>query len=200
MDFGTKYYFTEYKTFNKFLKQFIKVIKNKKIIGLYSNDGLFFNENKKFTDRIYTTDDINYILFDDGTILKFEYNFFSMMYISYTKKSYLYEKELEIFKLDNLELVLDCKGACIVDYELESFNDEYIINPSDDTIRPQGGDYFKEIVFHLDNNKKLCICAENGEFDGECDIWLEENRLKEIFNGQVHHTWWYDEDEKKDNK
>ena len=35
MDFGTKYYFTEYKTFNKFLKQFIKVIKNKKIIGFY---------------------------------------------------------------------------------------------------------------------------------------------------------------------
>ena len=61
----------------------------------------------------------------------------------------------------------------IVDYELESFHDEYEINPASGETRPEGGDYFKQISFILDDDNKLCICAEDSEVDGYCDVWVE---------------------------
>ena len=84
----------------------------------------------------------------------------------------------------------DCYGEYIVDYELNRFSDEYIIDPVYDTTRPDGGDYFKEIIFHLSNKKKICICAENAEADGYCDIWMENNDMYGVFNGESHKTWW----------
>ena len=50
---------------------------------------------------------------------------------------------------------------------------KYEINPSSGTVRPDGGDYFKKITFNLSNIKKLCICAEDSETDGYCNIWTE---------------------------
>ena len=68
---------------------------------------------------------------------------------------------------------LNIEDTKIVDYELESFHDEYEINPSTGETRPEGGDYFKQISFILDNDNKLCICAEDSEVDGYCDTWVE---------------------------
>ena len=77
------------------------------------------------------------------------------------------------FDNDNFKLDLDVKDTRIEDFEIERFSEEYEINPSSGTVRPYGGDYFKKITFNLSNGKKLCICAEDSETDGYCDIWTE---------------------------
>ena len=147
------------------LLQLKPLLKNKKIKAFIPTGTLLWFENNKFTDKIYVTDEPNYLIFDDDMVLIFNYNCFSMIDI-------------------------DCYDVSIVDYELNKFTDEYIINPSTDETRPVGGNYFKEIIFHLSNEKKICICAEDAESDGYCDIWMENNNLKEIFYGQLHEVWW----------
>lgn len=186
-----KYYIDEYKTFNEFVNELLIKIKDKKIKSFVSLCGLYWTEQLDFAEKVYDTDAENYIIFEDDTVLKFQYNWFSMIDIELTHKDCFKKTELESLKdLENFDL--DCYGTTIVDYELNRFCDEYIIEPSSDTIRPEGGDYFKEIIFHLSNGKKLCICAENAESDGYCNIWLENNSLKGVFNGQPHKAWWND--------
>ena len=186
-----KYYIDEYNTFNEYIKELLLIIKDKTIKAFVSSSGLSWTEQLDFASKVYDTDDENYLIFDDDTILKFNYNWFSMIDIELTSKECLRKTELESLKdIENFEL--DCYGTTIIDYELNRFSDEYIIEPSSDTIRPEGGDYFKEIIFHLSNGKKLCICAENAESDGYCNIWLEDNNLKGVFNGQPHKAWWND--------
>lgn len=184
-----KYYIDEYKTFNEYLKEFLVIIKDKKIKSFISMSGLSWSENYDFASKVYDTDQPNYLIFDDDTVLKFDYNCFSMIDIKITSLKSLRDSEIEaITNGDNFEF--DCYGESIIDFELNKFSDEYIIEPSSDTIRPDGGDYFKEIIFHLSNDKKICICAENAESDGYCDIWMENDNLKGIFHGNSHIAWW----------
>ena len=68
---------------------------------------------------------------------------------------------------ENIELIK------IEDFEIEQFTGEYEINPSEGTLRPDNTLYFRKIVFKLSNGKNLCICAEDTQSDGYCDIWLE---------------------------
>lgn len=184
-----EYYIDEYSTFNEFLKSFLELIKNKKIKKFISSSALSWSTHYDFASKVYDTDLPNYLIFEDDMVLKFDYNFFSMIYIKYTHIKCLRDSEQkDIERDDNFEI--DCYGKTIIDYELNKFSDEYIIEPSADITRPEGGDYFKEIIFHLDNNKKICICAENAETDGYCNIWMEENNFKGIFNGEPHKAWW----------
>ncbi len=189
IEFNHEYYFDEYKEFNEFIKSFISIVRDKKIKSFIPFSGLTWSELCSFTDKLYMTDDFNYLIFDDGTTLIFEYNFFSMISIKVTHISELADKEKETPKVVG-SFDFDCYGSSIVDYELNSFHDEYIINPSTGETRPSGGDYFKELILHLSNGKKICICAENAESDGYCDIWMENNSLKGIFNGLSHKVWW----------
>lgn len=186
-----QYYIDEFKTMNEFIKEFLIIIKDKKIKSFISIDSLCWTENRSFADKVYDTDGDNYLIFDDDTILKFSYNFFSMIYVELTDVNSLNVKDAKAINLSkNNQFEFDCYGEAIVDYELNNFSDEYIIDPSYDTTRPEGGDYFKEIIFHLSNKKKLCICAENAEVDGYCNIWMENNDSYGVFNGEVHKTWW----------
>lgn len=186
-----KYYIDEYKTFNEYLKEFMNIVKDKKIKSFIPFSGLSWTTHSKFADKVYDTDDVNYLIFDDNTILKFNYNWFSMIDIELTQLDSLREAEIKgLEERKDEQFDFDCYGETIVDFELNRFNDEYIIEPSSDTIRPEVGDYFKEIIFHLSNGKKICICAENAEFDGYCDIWLENNSSKGVFNGAPHKAWW----------
>lgn len=183
-----KYYIDEYKTFNEYIKEFIIMIRDKNIIKFIPTSGLVWRQ-RAYSDKVYDTDLPNYLVFEDNTILVFDYNVFSMIDIKLTSYECLNKDEKEI--IDNQESFdFDCYGETIVDYELNRFEDEYIIEPSGDTIRPAGGDYFKELIFHLSNSKKICICAENAETDGYCDIWMENDNLREIFNGEPHKAWW----------
>lgn len=166
------------------------MLNNKQIKGIFAQNKNFFKT--KFTDRVYSICDYNYIVFDDNTVIKFKYNFFSMMDVYYTNTKSLRNEDLQIINDEVCKLELDYSNSYIIDYEIERFSDEYIINPRDDATRPEGGDYFKEIIFHLSNNKKLCICAENAEFDGYCDIWIENDNLKGIYNSASHRVWWKD--------
>lgn len=180
-----KYYIDEYTTMNKFLKEFLLLIKNKKIKSFVSLCALCWSEHFDFANKVYDTDETNYLIFEDDMVLKFDYNWFSMIDIEMTKFENLREFEQEeLTSSTNFEM--DCYGETIVEYELNKFNDEYCINPSDGTTRPAGGDYFKELIFHLSNGKKICICAENADSDGYCNIWMENNNLKGVFNGQPH--------------
>ena len=180
------YYFDEYNSFNDFLKEFLHIIKDKKIKAFIPTGALWKFDNNKFTDKIYTTDEPNYLIFDDDTVLIFNYNWFSIIDIKITNLKDLGKSKIK----SKNKFALECYGVSIVDYELNKFTDEYIINPATDETRPAGESYFKEIIFHLSNAKKLCICAENAEEDGYCDIWMENNNLKGTFNGQSHEVWW----------
>lgn len=189
-----EYYIDEFKTLKIFIEKLFNEIKNKKIEYIYTLGGTTGGVVKEYS--AYDASDYVYVVFDDDSVIKFQYNFFSMMYITYTDLDSLREEE-KMNLSDDREVLL-CKlnleydKSKIVDYEIEQFSDEYIIEPSSDMTRPEGGDYFKEIIFHLDNDKKLCICAQNAEFDGYCDVWVENNSLKGIFNGQSHTVWWKD--------
>lgn len=185
LEFNKEYYFDEYKSFNEFVTSFLELIKGKKIKSFFPTGALWWSENYGFTDRVYNTDTENLLIFDDDTVLIFDYDWFSIINVQISKFSDI-KKNIEIN--DNFDF--DCYGESIVDYELNRFSDEYIIDPSTDKTRPVGGDYFKELIFHLSNGKKICICAENAESDGYCNIWMENDSLKGVFNGQSHETWW----------
>lgn len=179
IELNKEYFFEEATPFNEYLDSFLKKIKDVKIKYILSNNATFWTTDYEYTDKIYSTDDDNYIVFKNNMALKFSYKFFSIIYISYIDvKNINYN--------GNFILGLDVKDTKIIDYELERFNDAYITNPSEESTRPEGGDYFKEIVFHLNNNKKLCICARNAESDGYCDIWVENNTIRGIYNGESH--------------
>ena len=74
---------------------------------------------------------------------------------------------------DKFKLDLDLENTRIESFNIERFSEEYEINPSSVTLRPAGGDYFKRITLKLSNGKELCICAEDSETDGYCDIWVK---------------------------
>ena len=186
---GRNYYIDEYNTFNKYIKEFLSIIKDKKIKSFIPMSGLSWTEHKSFASKVYDTDQFNYLVVDDDIVLKFDYNWFSMIDIEVTNLKDLTASELEVIQTgENFDF--DCYGETIIDYELNRFSDEYIIEPSSNKTRPDGGDYFKEIIFHLSNDKKICICPENAESDGYCNIWMENNNLKGIFNGEEHKVWW----------
>ena len=181
------YYFDVFEDLQQYLSSLLKLFNDAGIKYICSDGGVVYYGNQSFTDKLYSVTDTNYIVFDNDKGLQFSYNFFSMIDVAYIDSERICNKVVDN---EGIILDLDVTGSKIVDFEIERFSDEYIINPSTDATRPAGGDYFKEIVFHLDNNKKICICAENAEFDGYCDIWVENNCLMEMFNGQSHKVWW----------
>lgn len=184
------YYITDYKQINEYMIEFMKIVKDKKIVKFISSSGLSWNGRPEPRGKVYDTDAPNYLIFEDNTVLKFDYRWFSLINIKLTKIECLNNREKEMFNDSDFLLDMDCYNCTIVDYELNCFADEYIINPSNDQTRPEGGDYFKEIIFHLDNKKKICICPQNAETDGYCDIWMEDNDNRNEFNGEEHKVWW----------
>ena len=61
----------------------------------------------------------------------------------------------------------------IIDFEITGFSEEYEINPSTGETRPAGGDYYREILFKLDNGKILTIVAQDSLSDGYMDIFIK---------------------------
>ena len=183
-----EYFIDNFKILNDYINEFTLLVKNKKIIKFIPYSAFSIHSNIT-SDLVYTTDEQNYLVFEDNSILVFNYNIFSMISISFTNYENLNAVEKKIIDTEN-SFDLDFYNQTIIDYELNHFKDEYIINPATDETRPNGGDYFKELIFHLSNNKKICICPEHIESDGYCSIWMENNNLKGIFNGDSHQPWW----------
>ena len=168
--FGQEYYLTNYKELNEYLKFIIYDDSDKQIKYIFTNSSLNWRETENRKE--YSTFPELFIVFDNDAVLRINYNFYSLMYVRYMWIQNLNIQEKE-FDNDNFKLDLDVKNARIEDFEIERFSEEYEINPSSGTVRPDGGDYFKKITFNLSNGKKLCICAEDSETDGYCDIWTE---------------------------
>jgi len=61
----------------------------------------------------------------------------------------------------------------IEDISVDKFSHKFEINSSTGETRPEGGDYFSVIKFHMENEKKLCICAADAICDGWVDAWIE---------------------------
>ena len=61
-------------------------------------------------------------------------------------------------------------GEPIRKIKIGRFSREFEINASTGETRPQGGDYFGEILITLDSGRVLRIVAEDAEFDGYMDI------------------------------
>ena len=168
--FGQEYYLTNYNELNEYLRFIINDDSDKQIKYIFTNDSLNWRETEN--GKEYSTFPELFIVFDNDAVLRINYNFYSLMYVRYMWIQNLNIQEKE-FDNDNFKLDLDVKNARIEDFEIERFSEEYEINPSSGTVRPYGGDYFKKITFNLSNGKKLCICAEDSETDGYCDIWTE---------------------------
>ena len=168
--FGQEYYITNYNELNEYLKFIINDDSDKQIKYIYTNSSLNWRETEN--GKEYSTFPELFIVFDNDAVLRINYNFYSLMYVRYMWIQNLNIQEKE-FDNDSFKLDLDVKNARIEDFEIERFSEEYEINPSSGTVRPDGGDYFKKITFNLSNGKKLCICAEDSETDGYCDIWIE---------------------------
>ena len=168
--FGQEYYLTNYNELNEYLKFIINDDSDKQIKYIFTNDSLNWRETDN--GKEYSIFPELFIVFDNDAVLRINYNFYSLMYVRYMWIQNLNIQEKE-FDNDNFKLDLDVKNARIEDFEIERFSEEYEINPSSGTVRPDGGDYFKKITFNLSNGKKLCICAEDSETDGYCDIWIE---------------------------
>lgn len=168
--FGQEYYLTNYNELNEYLKFIINDDSDKQIKYIFTNDSLNWRETDN--GKEYSIFLELFIVFDNDAVLRINYNFYSLMYVRYMWIQNLNIQEKE-FDNDNFKLDLDVKNARIEDFEIERFSEEYEINPSSGTVRPDGGDYFKKITFNLSNGKKLCICAEDSETDGYCDIWIE---------------------------
>ena len=168
--FGQEYYLTNYNELNEYLKFMINDDSNKQIKYIFTNDSLNWRETEN--GKEYSIFPELFIVFDNDAVVRINYNFYSSMYVRYMWIQNLNIQEKE-FDNDNFKLDLDVKDTRIEDFEIERFSEEYEINPSSGTVRPDGGDYFKKITFNLSNGKKLCICAEDSETDGYCDIWTE---------------------------
>ena len=168
--FGQEYYLTNYNELNEYLKFMINDDSNKQIKYIFTNDSLNWRETEN--GKEYSIFPELFIVFDNDAVVRINYNFYSLMYVRYMWIQNLNIQEKE-FDNDNFKLDLDVKDTRIEDFEIERFSEEYEINPSSGTVRPDGGDYFKKITFNLSNGKKLCICAEDSETDGYCDIWTE---------------------------
>ena len=168
--FGQEYYLTNYKELNEYLKFIINDDSDKQIKYIFTNSSLSWRETEN--GKEYSTFPELFIVFDNDAVLRINYNFYSLMYVRYMWIQNLNIQEKE-FDNDNFKLGLDVKDTRIEDFEIERFSEEYEINPSSGAVRPNGGDYFKKITFNLSNGKKLCICAEDSETDGYCDIWIE---------------------------
>lgn len=168
--FGQEYYLTNYNELNEYLRFIINDDSDKQIKYIFTNDSLNWRET--YNGKEYSIFPKLFIVFDNDAVLRINYNFYSLMYVRYMWIQNLNIQEKE-FDNDNFKLGLDVKDTRIEDFEIERFSEEYEINPSSGTVRPYGGDYFKKITFNLSNGKKLCICAEDSETDGYCDIWTE---------------------------
>ena len=168
--FGQEYYLTNYNELNEYLKFIINDDSDKQIKYIFTNDSLNWRETEN--GKEYSIFPELFIVFDNDAVVRINYNFYSLMYVRYMWIQNLNIQEKE-FDNDNFKLGLDVKDTRIEDFEIERFSEEYEINPSSGTVRPDGGDYFKKITFNLSNGKKLCICAEDSETDGYCDIWTE---------------------------
>ena len=168
--FGQEYYLTNYNELNEYLKFMINDDSNKQIKYIFTNDSLNWRETEN--GKEYSIFPELFIVFDNDAVVRINYNFYSLMYVRYMWIQNLNIQEKE-FDNDNFKLDLDVKDTRIEDFEIERFSEEYEINPSSGTVRPNGGDYFKKITLNLSNGKKLCICAEDSETDGYCDIWTE---------------------------
>ena len=169
-EFGQEYYLTNYKEINEYLQFVINDDKNKQIKYIFTNDVLSWRKTE-YGKKYMTYPEI-FVGFDNDTILKINYNFYSLMYVRYMWIQNLNINEKE-YNNDNFKLDLDITNSRIEGFEIERFSDEYEINPSSCTVRPQGGDYFREITFKLSNGKQLFICAQDSVTDGHCDVWAE---------------------------
>lgn len=168
--FGQEYYLTNYNELNEYLKFMIKDDKDKQIKYIFTNSSLGWRDIGN--SKKYEIDKEIYIVFDNDAVLRIGYTFHSLMYAKYMWIQNLNIQEKE-FNNTKFELDLDVKNARIKDFEIERFSEEYEVNPSSGTVRPDGGDYFKSITLNLSNGKKLCICTQDSVVDGYCDIWTE---------------------------
>lgn len=169
-EFGQEYYLTTYSEISEYLKNMISDDENKQIKYIFTNGPLMWRDIDNA--KRYSLDSDIYIVFDNDSVLRIDYKFYSLVYISHMWIQNLNIREKE-FNNDEFKLDLDCKNSRIDGMKIERFSEEYEINPASGTIRPDGGDYFKNIIFELSNGKQLCICAEASENDGYCDIWVK---------------------------
>ncbi len=180
-DFDEEYYLTNYNELVEYLNFLLEDDKNKKIKYIFT-DGGFTYQNLNVGKKYELSSDF-FIVFDNDTVLKINYNFYGLMYIKYMWIQNLNLQQRECNK-DEFKLDLEVANSSIESFYVESFSEAYEINAATGTMRPEG-DYFKKIELKLSNQSYLCICPEDAEFDGYCEIWTENDitRIEDsIFN------------------
>lgn len=145
----------------KFFQTNFHLIENQKIIFAQSNGGY----KSKDEEDAYFTDEYFYVEFENGYKLKCSTLFYSLGD---------FEIDKDISKPNYNCWIIDyLKDRKFIDFEIIGFSDEYECNPTTGRVRPAGGDYYKEIIFKLDNGKTLTIVAEDAASDGYMDIFIK---------------------------
>lgn len=168
-EFEKEYYLTTYDEMNEYIINMMNDDEDKQIKYIFTNGSLSWREIDN--SKKYSLDSEIYIVFDNDSILRIDYKFYGLVYARHMWIQNLNIKEKEYD--DKFKLDLDVTNTRIKDYKIEKFSEEYEINPSVGISRPEGGDYFKNITFKLSNGRNLCVCAEDAEVDGYCEIWVE---------------------------
>lgn len=160
-DIAPDNYFETYTSLKNYLDKNFEFIKNQKIIFAQSNGGC----KSKDEEDAYFTDEYFYVEFENGYKLKCSTLFYSLGD---------FEIDKDISKPNyNCWIIDSLKDRKFIDFDITRFSEEYEINPSTGETRHAGGDYYREIIFKLDNGKTLTIVAQDSLSDGYMDIFIK---------------------------
>lgn len=145
---------------------------NQRIKAIYSTGSSFFScsNNRMTTDSplVFIIGDyeivVSYMIYSDLNIIYHKANVPVNNYQGIGYKNMIDDENL--FGIITKELV-------VKDIRILRFNSEFEINSSTGETRPDGGDYFSELIIDLHNDIKLHIGAEDAIVDGYMDVWFE---------------------------
>ena len=83
------------------------------------------------------------------------------------------ENNTELCGFMDFPEIENIKNRKIVSIDVEHSTEGFCINESNDTFRPDGGDYFNTVTITLDSGVRICIRGADASYDGYTTIWAE---------------------------
>lgn len=175
--------FYEASTLINFIKENSKRLKTELIRGIYHTSPLEWYEHVPGR-KTWTTDTCIIIEFDTFAV-QIDYYFWSDMQIKIVDREGFYKGELtrSIYDYQTMEKDsqpfkkvedLNIINGPVCEFIIERFSHGFGINPANGTERLSGGDYFKSVIFIIEDIG-VRICAEDSEADGCLDYELFYN-------------------------
>ncbi|MBP3279181.1 MAG: hypothetical protein J6M44_09530 [Butyrivibrio sp.] len=175
--------FYEASTFISFVRKNLGHIRSNKILNVYYTS--LSGEMGYGQHETYMTDTPLIIEFE-GFAVQIEYYFHSNMRLRIVDTEKFYNGEMTRYIIDYESMKKNpmpfdkasisefVENCTIKDIEIGRFSDEFITEPSSDSVRLEGGDYFFEISIVLENDTKIFINAQDAESDGYMEYSIKD--------------------------